>query len=262
MYHIMREWGIMDANGDVDASRIWNCDEKGLLDIPKEGYAIGIPGEKLQQQTSSDKGTLSTMLLYLCADGSYMPPMIIHKGARVTKEWRDHAWPGVQVRCSDTGYIKNHLFMESGEQFIRHLKHEKRLKQGERTCLLLDGHSAHLFNLQFMLLMLQHMVEVFCFVPHTTQDAQPADDIVFKEVNEAWNLDLRVYNRKESARRLKKCDFLLVLHSVLQRALTKRNIISSFRATGVCPVDRSRITDEQLAPSLVTDRRKSCVVLT
>ena len=248
----LKEWGIMDETGQVDASRIWNCDEKGLFDIPKESYAIGIPGEKLQQTVGADRGTLSTLLLYICADGTYMEPMVIHKGARVGPTWRDHAWPGVKVRCSDTGYIKSHLFLESGEHFIAHLKQKGELSAERKHCLLLDGHSAHLFNLAFMLLMIKNFIEVFCFVPHTSQDSQPADDIVFKEVNTGWNDDLRVENRHGG--RLVKSKFLLVLHSVLLRALKAKNIIASFRATGVCPVDRSKITDEQLAPSKI--RRK------
>ena len=38
---------------------------------------------------------------------------------------------------------------------------------------------------------------------------------------------------------------------------TPANIIASFRNTGICPVDRSRIDNNKLGPSKVTERSES-----
>ena len=104
--------------------------------------------------------------------------------------------------------------------------------------------------------MIANNIEVICFLAHTTHLSQPADNIVYKETKGGWSGEVRKYNKNNTARKLPKNQFLWVLCKVLDMALTIRNIMSAFRETGVCPVDRSRIDDKKLAPSRVTDRSK------
>ena len=66
---------------------IWNCDESGVQDVPKEDEVIGVVGEKAQHQGPSDRVETSTVLTLANAYGQVMPPLIIHKGKKVNETW-------------------------------------------------------------------------------------------------------------------------------------------------------------------------------
>ena len=66
---------------------IWNCDESGVQDVPKEEEVIGVVHEKANSQVPSEHGETSTVLTFANACGQVMPPLVIHKGKQVGKTW-------------------------------------------------------------------------------------------------------------------------------------------------------------------------------
>ena len=82
---------------------IWNCDESGVQDVPKEEEVIGVAGEKAQCQGPSDRGETSTFLTFANACGQVMPPLIIHKGKKVNETWTYGTSPDVMVHASVKG---------------------------------------------------------------------------------------------------------------------------------------------------------------
>ena len=72
---------------------LWNCDERGVQDVPKVEEVIGVTGEKAQHQGPSDRGEISTVLTFANACGQVMPPLIIHKGKKVNETWTYGASP-------------------------------------------------------------------------------------------------------------------------------------------------------------------------
>ena len=254
---LLREFGIMDENGLVDPSRIWNADETPLSDVPKEFRCFGIPNEKLQQQVGGEKGNLTTLLPFVSAAGDAPPPTVIHSGKRIQKSWKEGMRDGTHLAVSDTGYIKAEIFQEAAQHFIRYLKRRGGLSAQRKHCLLLDGHSAHMFNWAFISTMIENHVEVIGFPAHSTNVAQPSDSILFKEKNHVWNLILRKFNREHLGRKYGKDEFFPLLNQMLDEVFTPENIKASFRETGMCPVDRSRIDNSKLGPSRVTERSES-----
>ena len=62
---------------------IWNIDETGLPDIPREQKVVGVMGEAALQTVAEEKPVNTMLLTYVSAGGLAMPPMVIFKGSKV-----------------------------------------------------------------------------------------------------------------------------------------------------------------------------------
>jgi transposase len=94
-------------------SHIWNVDETGCQNIHKADKVLGEVGKAVYNVTAVERGETSTALVCINAVGSVPPPMIIHKGKQIGKQWKNGARHGVMIRASDSGYINKELFTES-----------------------------------------------------------------------------------------------------------------------------------------------------
>ena len=231
---------------------IWNIDETGIPDIPKEQKVIRVKGEQCSQTVSGEKPVNTTLLTFVSAGGMAMPPMIIFKGSKVETEARDAAPSGWMIRHSKTGYIKTKLFVEMGEKLIEFIR-EKKLDNNGKHLLLLDSHSSHSFNLRFMR---GHGVEVLCFPPHCTHLTQPLDDVPFASLKKNYQQEILDYNFRHSGRKISKVDFFRVLVPAYTRSMTPKNIQSGYEHTGIYPVNPLAPKLLRTWPSLINERCK------
>ena len=66
---------------------IWNCDEGGVQDVPKEEDVIGVTGEKAHTILPKEQGETTTLLTFANACGQVYPPLVIFKGTKVNDAW-------------------------------------------------------------------------------------------------------------------------------------------------------------------------------
>ena len=95
-----------------DPKQIWNVDESGCQDVPKEELVVGETGIPASTIVGKEQGKTSTVLTFANADGSCIPPMVIHKGKKVPKSWNADKPVGVTLCTSETGWINKPLFLE------------------------------------------------------------------------------------------------------------------------------------------------------
>ena len=112
------------------------------------------------------------MACFVNAAGMHLDPVVIHKGGKVSPGWRVDKPEGVMLSYSSNGWINKRIFYEYGQQFIRFLKDRNLLGPTQRHVLLMDSHSTHEFNYQFMKLMVDNRVEVLSFPAHMTHCLQ------------------------------------------------------------------------------------------
>ena len=236
-------------------NRIWNIDECGVGDVPREGEAVvGVKGEQCSQTVSGEKSSNSTVLTFVSAGGLAVPPMVIFKGQRVATEWREAAPSGYTIKASENGYINQKHFSDYGEVFIRYLK-ERGLNR--QTCiLLLDQHSSHLFNLHFMEYMKAHNVEVYAFPPHTTHLLQPLDDTIFANFKNAYNARLLEMNFAKAGTKMNKYDFFKVFVPAFTSSMSYQSITKGFSNTGIYPYNPRTKKLKQVIPSHIFDKCK------
>ena len=53
---------------------MWNKDETGITDVPKERKVIGITGEHVFQAVADEKGTTTTVVSFVSAGELHVPP--------------------------------------------------------------------------------------------------------------------------------------------------------------------------------------------
>ena len=247
--------------------QIWNIDETGLADVPKERRVIGVTGEHTSQTVSGEQGELTTILTYASAGGTATKPMVIFKAAKVNPAWREAAPTGYMVRNSQSGYISSKLFAEYGHRFVEYLKANQIIGrppminriQGRQTdveaLLLLDAHKSHLFNWDFMSTMKKNKIEVCCFPPHTTHMIQPLDDIPFAMLKQKWQTALQDFNYSVGGRKISRVEFIQLLIPVYTQSITLNTIRAGYERTGIYPPNRQAKKIELMQlKSHVTDR--------
>ena len=231
---------IMEENDlEYRPFNIWNVDETGCQDVPKEVEVVGVVGEKPNQIVSGEKGgELTTVVTFACAGGISVPPMIIFKGQRVQPNWREAAPSGYALRRSPLGYINAELFAEYGELFIKFLKEKKLFHPDQKHLLLLDSHSTHLYNYGFMTCMKRNGIIVLAFPPHCTHAMQPLDDVPFGSLKIKWNHMLAEWNMQHAGRKLLKDEFFKVFVPAYTQSMSVAKIKAGFENTGIYPVNR------------------------
>ena len=75
----------------------------------------------LINQVPADQGETSTILTFVNAIGRVCPPMVIHKGQYVQREWATNMPVSVKLAVTTKGYITKLKFHEYGIIFMKYL---------------------------------------------------------------------------------------------------------------------------------------------
>ena len=218
-----------------DPVHIFNCDESGFPLEHKPGKLIGMRGQKdLHTTTSGDKAQL-TVLACVSASGYPLPLLIIFGRKRLKPELTEGQIPGTIYGLSDNGWIDSEIFEQWFEKhFLTHVPPIRPLM------LLLDGHSSH-YQPSLVKKASENDIILFCLPPHTTHLAQPLDRTCFSPLKKAWNEECRLYMAVNPGKKVNRYNFTEIFAKAWRKVMTPSNIASGFRATGVCPFNRSAI---------------------
>jgi len=237
--------------------RLWNVDETGLQDHFVPQQVVAEAGKPCYQATAGEKGETTTVVAAFNAVGTYCKPFVIAKGKRMKSQWLD-GLPSdfsISMRVSDNGWINKDLFIAWAELFLTHLP-----KDGMPHLLFLDGHGSHVFNLEFINLMKQNNVHVFCFPAHTTHWVQPADRSLFRSLKHHWQEEGLKVARHRAGTKMSREEFLQVFATAWRKAATVENAMSGFCATGLFPFNPQKIPDDAFLPSNTTEREPVLVL--
>ena len=64
--------------------KIWNTDESGVQDVPKEEEVNSVTGEKVHTMSPKEQGETTAVLTFANACGQVFPPLVIFKGSKVS----------------------------------------------------------------------------------------------------------------------------------------------------------------------------------
>ena len=170
----VRDWEIIFKH-----NHIWNVDETGITDVPKERKVIGITRDHVFQTVADEMGITTTVMSFASTGGLHVPRIVIFKAGMVKDIWKEATPSGYMIKCSESGYINADLFADYGAKFLSFLNEKNPLGNRQKILLLLDLHSSHLFNAKFMCTMLEHNVEVCSFSPHCTHVLQLLDNVPY-----------------------------------------------------------------------------------
>ena len=83
----------------VNPQQIWNCDESGCQDVSKEDEVVGETRVPQYHTVPREQGETSTIVTFANAAELVVPPVIIHKGSKVSDTWRINCLVCVMVRA-------------------------------------------------------------------------------------------------------------------------------------------------------------------
>ena len=250
----LAEWHL-----EYSPNRIWNVDECGVGDVPKQRSVVGITGERCFQTVCNEKAENTTVVTYISAGGLAVPPMVIFKAGRVKPEWREAAPSGYSVRSSASGYINADLFFDYAQKFVQFLKEKHIIEEWSKrrkVLVLLDLHKSHLFNLKFLKYMIANNIEVCSFPPHCTHIIQPLDDVPFANFKMQYQAKLLRINHLLKGQKMSKKTFFRLFVPTYTAAMTPEAIRKGFKNTGILPVNRETPKLRMTGPSIVYDKCK------
>ena len=228
---------ILKKNGLLDRpSLVFNADESGMPLATHPGKRIGAKGMKRVCCVSSGVKTQVTVLCCASAGGSAIPPLVIFQRANLLKCLTIGEVPGTMYGLNpESGWINGEILKD---WFIRHFL--VYAPAGRPLLLLIDGHKSH-YNPDFIREAAKHGVIVFCLPPNTTHVAQPLDSTCFHSLKRFWIEACDDYMCSHPGKVVTIYQFSELFANAFIKAFTPRNITSSFRVTGVFPLNRKAI---------------------
>ena len=173
-----------------------------------------------------------TVLACTNAAGFTIPPMVIFDRKSLNPQTIKGEVPGSIYGLSSNGWVTQELFCDwFSKHFLAYVPSTRPL------LLLLDGHSSH-YCPEVIRLAAAELIVVFTLPPHTTHLTQPLDKSVFTSLKICWRHACHDFITQNPGRVVTRYDFC----SLLSEAWYKmKSIISGFRVTGVCPLNREAI---------------------
>jgi hypothetical protein len=220
---------------------IYNWDETGFQN-----------GEGLNQhvvstrQTASiatgDRGETITGIECIAADGWVMFPWFLVKGSVHMEDWYSN------MSTSSSAYKVIHLTSSGwtdSETAYRwlcsfHEATKNRVRRGRPRLLLMDNHASHT-TIEFLDFCKENLIIPWYFVPHTTHLCQPLDAEAFLSLKHHFkmaNTEVMAWGGSNEKR-----DFFREIDAVRHRALRSKTIQTSFKSTGIWPLDPKQVLD-------------------
>ena len=147
-----------------------------------------------------------------------------------------------------------HQFHQYSICFVQYLTKIGRLDHPH--LLIIDSHKSHVYNLAFFEEMKENNIHVMAIPPHTSHILQLLDSTPFVQFKRNWQAKLLEWNFTKGAKVLANRFFFEVFWPAWRESMTMGNIQSSFRKTGIFPVNMSVILKTKFAPAHVTDSKK------
>lgn len=231
-------------------SRIWNLDETGVSTVLKPKKIVAAKGVKqVGAIVSAERGTLVTVELAANAVGNTIPPMFVFPRLKYKDLFIRNGPPESIGAGNSSGWMTVKEFLIFMDHFIKHTKPTPE----DPVLLLLDNHQSHV-DIDVVEKAKANSVIMLSFPPHCTHNLQPLDVGVngpFKthcaKAQENWL-------RNNPGKTMSIYEIPGIVKHAWPLAATPNNIMNAFKKAGISPYNPDIFTDEDFAPSFVTDR--------
>ncbi|KAJ8943920.1 hypothetical protein NQ314_009584 [Rhamnusium bicolor] len=230
-----------------DADRIFNGDEAGFRLCPSSEKVLGPAknSEDFYERVASEKEQLTVMATF-CANGTYVPPMIIYPYKRIPKIIAESVPENWALGKSDTGWMNSDVFYEYiGNHFVPYLKSENVKRP---IIYFVDGLKAHL-TMEVSQLCEDHGIILISLFPNTTHITQPADVAVFKPLKSGWTSSVRTWKFENFPKEITRATFGMILKTVFEKYAIPMTIQNGFKKTGLHPFDKNNVDYSKCIPN-------------
>ena len=240
---------VMDKH-KFEAKDIWNVDETGITTVQKPNKIVDTTGAKqVGMLVSAERGTLVTVCAAVSAVGQILPPFIVFP--RVT--FHDHFLKGAPVGSAGTAHKSGWMTEENFPQFLKHFHDHVKCSKESPVLILLDNHSSHL-AIATLDYPKENGIVLMSFPPYCSHTLQPLDLSVFGPLKKRTSRVQQNWMRNHPGVGMTICDIPDIVGEAWTDSVTPRNVAAGLVKAGVFPFNRDLFTDQDFAPSSVTDR--------
>ena len=225
-------------------ARIYNIDESWFS--PKENRKQKVIIDKKHNMPYKLFGGTkdhTTLTLCICADGSWIPPMItFQRTMPATTEFLDQGPENAFYTSSETGHIDS-------EMYFRYIVHIEPYLSAHRPVIVFqDNLAAHCTD-QLVEFCVSKDIHLYTFPAKTSHLLQPLDKLFghFKATLERKKFEASLIQQQHISRAK-----LPILTRFTMQAIKPETISGVFEKTGVYPLNRSKISRDLL----VGDKRE------
>ncbi|XP_005113599.1 jerky protein homolog-like [Aplysia californica] len=226
-------------------AQIWNCDETGLTFCPDASKVLAAKGARnVEARCSPSKDNITT-LVCVNAAGSVMPPMCVVKGKtnRSIHSFAIQDSPeGTIWAYQENGWMNDDIGVQWFQQVFL-----PNCGDSRSQLLILDSHHSHEV-LELLEMAKEQLVHVLALPPHTTHMLQPLDRVVFKPFKTAYRRHCIEFLTANPGKTINKVTWPSLLSKTWMSTLKPELIQKAFEATGIHPVDRTRIPESAFLP--------------
>lgn len=231
-------------------SRIYNLDETGVTTVLKPRKIIAKRGIKqVGALVSAERGTLVTVELAVNALGHAVPPMFIFPRLKFKDLFLKGGPPESIGAGNGSGWMTATEFLIYMEHFIKHTKPSP----SDPILLLLDNHQSHI-DIFVVEKAKSNSIIMLSFPPHCTHRLQPLDVGVNAPFKNYCAKAQDNWLRNNPGKTMSIYEIPEIVRYALPLAVTPVNVMSAFRKAGIWPYDPNVFTEDDYAPSYVTDR--------
>ncbi|XP_065683568.1 uncharacterized protein LOC136096355 [Hydra vulgaris] len=233
----------------LSALDIWNIDETGITTVQRPDRVVARRGFcQIGRVTSAERGALVTMALAVSAIVNSIPPYFIFP--RVN--FKSHFIRDRPIECDGSAHTSGWMTETNFLKYIKHFSIHAHCSNDHPFLVLIDNHSSHL-DAAVLDFCKENGNTLLSFPAHCSHKLQPLDRSVYgpfkKFVNSACDAWVTVNKRPMTI-----YEIAGIVKTALSNAITTRNIISGFQATGIYPFNRDIFTESDFLPSYLTDR--------
>ncbi|KAB2106160.1 hypothetical protein AG0111_0g6188 [Alternaria gaisen] len=241
-YDKITEWfgviGEVLQDPAILPENVYNMDETGVMLSMLGSVKVLVGRDDVRGHRGAGvKRTMVTAIECISADGRSLPPLIIWPASTHRSNWTTHPTPGWHYGVSENGYNDSKISLE---WLMRVFDVETRARaNGKPRVLICDGFGTH-ETLEVLEFCFENNI-ILCRLPsHTSHKLQPCDVSVFAPLKTAYRDQVERLNRG-GIHTIAKEHFTYLYAPARERALTKRNIVAGWAATGLFPFSPERV---------------------
>jgi hypothetical protein len=230
------------------AENVYNMDETGVMLSKLGSVKVFVGKDDLRDYRGTGvKRTMVTAIECISADGRSLQPLIIWPASTHRSNWTMYPTPGWHYAHSENGYNDSKISLEWVKRVFDPQTREH--AHGKPRVLICDGFGTH-ETLEMLEFCLGNNI-ILCRIPsHTSHKAQPCDVGPFGPLKTAYRDEVEQLNQG-GVDAVGKEHFTSLYKPAREKALTRRNIMAGWSATGLYPFNPERVLRK--LPKLTAD---------
>ncbi|TGZ48732.1 Tigger transposable element-derived-like protein [Temnothorax longispinosus] len=233
---------------DLDATRIFNCDESAFYLSPKSEKVLVKKGDKaVYNFINNDDKECLTVLFTASAAGAMAPPMILFTYERIPASISASIPESWGIGKTESGWMTGESFFE----YVTNVFYPWLVANSISfpVVLYMDGHSSHL-TMALSEFCRIHKIILVALYPNATHVIQPLDVAFFRPAKGAWRKATTEWRMNHNGIRMRKEHFAPLLQQALDTIRSSDILRRGFEACGLHPLNPDAVNYQKLISRL------------